>query len=244
MKALSAAELLTVWERGMSLAAPQRALLLLSAAHPKSTLDQLAQLSVGQRDAQLLTLREQILGSQIVSLATCPQCGNTLELTFEVADIRLSDHVESTANLSLQLDGYEVEYRLPNSEDLAEISKLANVSTATQLLQQRCLCSVHYRDEKISPEQIPPEVNQAMLAQMAQADPQADIQLDLSCSDCGHQWQAAFDILTFFWQELTVWAQRILQEVHQLASAYSWSEADILAMSPQRRQIYLEMSRP
>jgi hypothetical protein len=30
--------------------------------------------------------------------------------------------------------------------------------------------------------------------------------------------------------------------VHLLASAYGWSEGDILSMSPVRRQFYLEIS--
>ena len=76
---------------------------------------------------------------------------------------------------------------------------------------------------------------------MAEADPQADIQLALSCPACGHQWLSTFDIVSFFWSEINAWAYRILREVHILASAYGWREADILAMSPYRRQLYLEM---
>jgi hypothetical protein len=76
---------------------------------------------------------------------------------------------------------------------------------------------------------------------MVQADPQADVQLALTCPACGHQWEATFDIASFFWSEIDSWAHRILREVHTLASAYGWREADILAMSPQRRQLYLEM---
>ena len=76
---------------------------------------------------------------------------------------------------------------------------------------------------------------------MAQADPQADVQLALSCPACSHQWQSVFDIVSFFWSEMNAWAYRILREVHILASAYGWREADILAMSPYRRQLYLKM---
>jgi hypothetical protein len=32
-----------------------------------------------------------------------------------------------------------------------------------------------------------------------------------------------------------------LREVHTLAWAYGWREADILAMSPARRQFYIEL---
>jgi hypothetical protein len=51
----------------------------------------------------------------------------------------------------------------------------------------------------------------------------------------------AFDIASYFWDEINAWANRILREVHILASRYGWSERDILALSPWRRQFYLDM---
>ena len=36
-------------------------------------------------------------------------------------------------------------------------------------------------------------------------------------------------------------AKRLLGEVHQLARAYGWPEATILAMSSRRRHFYLEL---
>jgi hypothetical protein len=76
---------------------------------------------------------------------------------------------------------------------------------------------------------------------MAEIDPQADIQIALTCPACLHQWSAAFDIASHLWIEVNSWAMRILDEVHRLASAYGWSEADILELSPMRRQLYLGM---
>ena len=77
---------------------------------------------------------------------------------------------------------------------------------------------------------------------MAETDPQADVQLALACPACGHTWQATFDIVSFFWSEINAWAYHTLREVHGLALAYGWTETDILALSPQRRQLYLEMA--
>ena len=78
-------------------------------------------------------------------------------------------------------------------------------------------------------------------SRMAQADPQANIQLALGCPACGHSWLALFDIVGFFWREIDTWARRVLRDIHTLALAYGWSEAEILALSPWRRQFYLEM---
>ena len=76
---------------------------------------------------------------------------------------------------------------------------------------------------------------------LAQADPMADLRLGLTCVACGHAWQSPFDTASFLWTELDAWAARILREVHTLASAYGWTERDILSLSPGRRAQYLEM---
>jgi hypothetical protein len=76
---------------------------------------------------------------------------------------------------------------------------------------------------------------------MEQADPQANIRLSLTCPACSHQWHGTFDIVTYFWNEINAWAQGVLRDVHMLAATYGWRESDILALSPWRRQFYLEM---
>ena len=64
------------------------------------------------------------------------------------------------------------------------------------------------------------------------------------CPGCGHDWQPVFDIARFLWQELHAWALHMLREVDTLAASYHWAEADILALSPRRRQAYLELCAP
>ncbi|NEQ29963.1 MAG: phage baseplate protein [Leptolyngbya sp. SIO4C5] len=238
MGSLSAAELLTLWEQGLSQPDYQRALLLLAAAYPEEGWPQLARLSLGQRDGLLLNLREQLFGPRIVSVATCPHCGDRLELVFTAADVR-----QPAADLPLTVEtaGYRVDFRLPNSEDLAAIASQVDLTAATRQLRQRCLQSAHYQAQPVPTTDLPQSVTAAILAQMEAADPQADIRLALDCPACAHHWQLVFDVVSFFWAELTVWAKRLLQEIHLIATAYGWPEADILALSSQRRQLYLEM---
>lgn len=251
MRALSASELLAVWEQGLIQQPTQQALTLLAVACAGTPPEALAELSIGQRDARLLTLREWTFGPQLVSLATCPNCGERLELTFDVADLRAptstpafysqeanQDEVEA---LSLSVADYQVCFRLPNSLDLIAIAGYEDATASRRLLLARCLLAAHQDDQEAAVDQLPPDVIEAVVNYMAEADPQADVQLALTCPECDHQWQAAFDIVSFFWHEVNAWAYRTLHEVHTLAMAYGWPEADILAMSPWRRQFYLEM---
>jgi hypothetical protein len=240
MKTLDASELLQVWERGAGSAPALAILPLLLAACPEIPPERLPQLTVGERDALLLTQREWMFGSQIEATATCIQCGERLEFSLTIDDIRampaLTDASDlgQTAPLSAKMEEYQVEFRLPT------IADTQNIINLEQILE-RCLIVASKANEHQAASELPSTVIEAISHQMAAADPQADVQLALNCPTCQHEWLATFDIATFLWEEIHTWAQRTLLEIHQLARAYGWSEAEILALSPARRQIYLSM---
>jgi uncharacterized protein (UPF0212 family) len=229
-----------VWEYGKGRPLIHRALTLLSASDPETPMEELIKLSIGQRDARLLILREWTFGSTLRGIESCPGCGERLELTFTVKDI-LVDPITEQTELITSHGGYEVRFRLPNSEDLTSIADHKDIIAARQHMLKSCILTVHHNGENISSDKLPANVDEAIINMIAESDPQSDILLALSCPTCGHKWQAMFDIVSFFWIEINAWVYRILQEVHTLALAYGWREDDILAMSPHKRQLYLEM---
>ncbi|MBD2261421.1 phage baseplate protein [Pseudanabaena sp. FACHB-2040] len=254
MHSLTALELLQVWEQGFSASPVCRAMYLLAIAHPYHSWEALTQLSIGRRDALLLSLREQLFGPAIASVSHCPQCSEPLELNFSVADVRVLEgkaESEETSSLlpplssqdsfSLKADDYAVQFRLPNSLDLEAVAGCADLAEAQQLLLEGCVLKAQYQGADCPVAELPQAAVDAIAKAMAEGDPQANVQIALSCPACSHQWSSTFDIVHFVWGELHAWAQRTLVEVHRLALAYGWREADILAMSPQRRQLYLEM---
>jgi hypothetical protein len=247
MRSLSATELLNVWERGLTQSPVQRALSLL-AAGCNAPADTLTQLSIGQRDACLLTLREWAFGPQIVGVASCPGCGECLEMTFDVSEIRAAPGLPDSngagaggETFALSAADYIVHFRLPNSRDLSATVDQADVAARGRQVFERCVLSAQRDGADVAVAELPGDVIAAVIVRMEEADPQADVRIPLTCPVCAHCWQATFDILSFFWQEIDGWARRILRDVHTLASAYGWREADILALSPHRRQLYLEM---
>jgi len=241
MQALSAANLLEVWERGLTQSPAQRGLLLLTHACPEMQVEQLAQLPIGQRDALLLTIREGTFGSQMGCVTRCPDCSNRLELALNTADIRVETLEPVDEPQDLKVASYSGQFRLPNSLDLVLMPSHLDLESAQRWLLERCLLEITQEGQSQTLDQLPPEVATAISDRMAEADPQAEIQLDLTCPNCGHQWPLLFDIVSFFWEEIQVWGQRLLYQVHRLAAAYGWREADILAMSAQRRQQYMEL---
>jgi hypothetical protein len=141
----------------------------------------------------------------------------------------------------MPIHDYEVRFRLPDSSDLTAISACEEVAAAKQLLLARCLLEVRLDGQGQTVDQLPETILEAVSEHLAEADPQANVQLDLTCPTCAHTWSAAFDIVSYLWQEIDSWAQHILRAIHSLACAYGWREADILNLSARRRQFYLQM---
>ncbi|MCY7322958.1 MAG: phage baseplate protein, partial [Phormidesmis sp. CAN_BIN36] len=185
MRSLSASEWLNVWEQGLGQPLWQRSLTLLAAACPEWSSEQLMDLSIGQRDGLLLALREQTFGSQLMSVTVCPQCGDRLELTFAVSDIRVNpalEPVDALERLSVQIADYEVQFRLLNSLDLAAVARQQDPVKMRSQLLDRCLIAVTYPvsdQQETQSSALPESLVKAVLESMALADPQADVQLAL-----------------------------------------------------------------
>jgi hypothetical protein len=241
MNAVLSAHLLDAWERASAQPPALRAVTLLRVVHSQEPADKLARLSIGQRDARLLRLREQIFGPCLNAITTCPACAETLETNFNVTDVCVESTDPAPSALTLELDGYVVGFRPPQVLDVTTLRPEADLAENRRQLLERCVLSAQRDDAKISASELPEKIVTAIAAQMAEADKQADILVGMRCPSCEHHWRAPLDIFSFFWTELSAWASRLLRDVHALASAYGWREGDILALSPMRRQLYLEL---
>jgi hypothetical protein len=235
MRPLTAIELMDLWETGLQQSLVERSLRLLSTACGAGSPEKMAALSIGERDARLLLLREWMFGAQLLNTARCPRCAEQVEWETSVHALKLQPCLQGDTPKtgSLELDGFHIHYRLPDTADL--LQAYAGGNGPAQVLHNCIL------DMQPVATELPASVEQALMQRMSEEDPQADIRMLLSCPACSHQWEALFDIAAYLWAEVQQWAVRMLQEVSLLAKAYGWSERDILSMSAQRRQFYLEM---
>ncbi|WP_347260858.1 hypothetical protein [Rudaea sp.] len=230
-------ELLALWECGLDLPAPQRALLLLAATCPQASVDELKALRLGRSNELLVRLRVRLFGTRMNLIAACPQCSAQLEAGLDANDLLAAsarageDHAVVHGSLT---------FRPLALGDL--IGLPGDPGQAQRLLLARCRDSAPDGGADADVAALAASEMETVARALAAADPQADPSIELKCSGCAHAWNAAFDIGAFLWRELDAWARRILREVHALARAYAWSERDALAVGPTRRQIYLQLS--
>jgi hypothetical protein len=232
---LSDAHVLEVWDRGQRRDPIARGLALLQAVRPELGPEELAGISIPERDAAILALRQRTFGAAMPAYVDCPRCGERLEFEFDSALLGPGAAGRAAAELELPSG---LRFRLPNSGDLMAARGARDAEAGARLLARRC-CLNAAADQQWSDELLA-EIERALAA----ADPGAEVRLELACPACAHAWVANLDVTAYLWEELEERAQRLLDDVHCLASWYGWSESQILALSEPRRRAYLDRCEP
>jgi hypothetical protein len=229
IRELSAAAALDLWQAADGLDPVERPVALAAAAGDRPA-EELARLPLGRRDAQLVALHAALAGPVLEMTAVCPACGEQAEAAVDT--VALLEHGgEDVA--PIEVDGVVIEWRPPDSLDLAAAAAAPDAAAAEAVLLSRC----------VSPAALGPEAREAVAGAMAQADPLAEVLVEVSCPACGEAFVADLDVGDFVWAEVRARAGHLLREVDVLARAYGWNEDEVLALDDRRRAAYLELAR-
>jgi hypothetical protein len=226
-------ELLQLWERADGLEPVERALTLAEAAGGDVAV--LRARPFGQTNAQVLALRQTLLGGDLAATATCPACGERIEFAISPAALKLLPAGEGGG---LVMGEYVVEWRPPTPDDLVAVAAEPDPEGA---LRRCCLTVVSEESDRADAAMLPGEVVDAVEASMAEADPLAEVLISLECPECRSGFGADLDLGSFVWAEVDARARRLLHEVDVLARAYGWTEPEVLALSEARREAYLRL---
>ena len=232
--------LLTLWEGALGHAAGARADALLRAmpedAEPPRTL--------GERNARLLQLHARLFGGEIELLSRCPACAAVAQFSgsCDALAARMRPGLEAVSPCRLQAQGHVVEFRLPDSADIASASEGAENDEDFALdLLERCVLACTREGTNVPVRQLPESVLEALSQRMEALDPGASLAFALDCPQCAAHWQAALDVGEVLWQKVRAGAERVLLDIDMLARAYGWTEREVLRLSPLRRAAYLQM---
>ena len=242
MRSLTAADAIRVWELGQQQLPAERAVTVLAAAFPDQSKDELRRLTLGQCNARLLDVRERVFGAELNGFSECGHCSERLEFTLNGKALRGAGTVAlPNTEFTLESHGYFLRFRLLDIGDLGAASASGDVNAARSQLVARCVLEARWGNRTVTAAELPETVIDELARRLAECDPDAEVLIDLSCPFCEFKHQLPFEIASFFHTEIGAQAQRLLGEVHILARAYGWREAEILAMSARRRQFYIEM---
>jgi hypothetical protein len=248
MEPLSAADLLALWEQGSGASPHQRALLLLGAARPDLPRAGLGAVPLGARDAELLRLRRSTFGERLAATIACPACGEQLDLEISADAIQPAVDADSVhPPIGVAVAGRELAIRPPTTDDLIAAAEAvahdgAEHGTVRRALVARLVIGDSPAGNMPPDDAISSELDVAIGEALAAADPDLQLALDVSCPACAHAWVTPLDVTDFLWTEVVAGARRVADEVAGLAAAYGWRESEILALSPWRRRMYLDLA--
>jgi hypothetical protein len=212
------------------------------------TPDTTASLTVGDREALLLRLCALVLGSRLECLARCEECNEIVDLSLSVDDLLQPPYDDWLPEYETQCDlpsgPVRVKYRLPTGADQTAAASLAarDLTAAGSLVLQRCIVALDSLDGRsLRADQAEPLLADRLPALMAARDVQAESILDFSCPTCGTHGNVLFDAADHLFRELGIRQGELYGQVHRLALAYHWSEAEILDLSWTKRHRYLNL---
>lgn len=216
-------------------------------------------LLIADRQYLLLKLREVTFGSRVEGTLSCPwpQCGARVDLDFSTADVPVKRCAEVAATYRVELSpeaGFEdtagtrhrmLTFRLPNGEDQEMLAPILarNPAEALTRLLERCLMGTEDGGEETS-ELVAGLSARARLElerAMQERAPSLELEMALTCPECGCGFTAPFDLQDFFFGELRTSRDLLYRQVHYLAYHYHWSEREIMDMPRDKRLAYIEV---
>jgi len=235
MRALSNAEVLTLWEDGRRLHSLDRGLLAIRALGLESEGDA-ADWPLGRRNQALAEVHRDCFGPQLQGWTECSHCAEKLEFQIDCHSLIARQRCANPDSVTVRGRAF----RPPTSRDLARVAGELDSEAAAQLLMRSCLLGEGSEDCVPAAEWTSIDCEELSI-RVAEADPLVEILLSFECPVCKTAREHALDLPEFIWAQLEGVAKRILYEIHILASAYGWTEEQILALSDSRRSLYLQM---
>ena len=215
-------------------------------------------LLVADRQFLMLRLRVLTFGDRVRANLHCPwpDCGSKIDIDFSILDIPVRELVnririhrmrlsEGATIRDEQGDSHaDITFRLPCGADQEQLSGYLNSAPAhtLKLLLDRCLLSIGANCPPTSAlvESLSPLARLEIEREMQRIAPSVELTMAGNCPDCQREFSTPFDLEAFFFGEIRTSRAMLYREIHYLAYHYHWSEADILAMSQEKRRYYIE----
>ena len=201
------------------------------------------QWDINFRTQALLAITIFTYGSHCSLSVRCPQeaCLEMMDIDLELSQLYTPKQSSSFGFSFIPDVDTEIKLRLPTGEDQQRWLHQA-VAEQTDLSQHMA------RDLVLSVNRSAPEKEWRLAEQwldqiqnlLAQHDLFTEFTLQTQCPNCGHMFEAGFDVEEYLLNILQDQWQQLLEDIHYLAASYHWSEQEIFSVPIQRRQYYLK----
>lgn len=200
-------------------------------------------LTVGDRETLLWGVRRATVGNRVDLVVTCEGCGEKLDAPLDISAAATGvvdpGGVAGAERTEQLVDGHTVLLRCPTGVDQEAIAATGgDLDQRANALLRRLVARI---DGEVPSDGLLSELAPALSAALAEADPTAEMMLDVACPSCDAVTQTLVDAGAILVEEAVAGARWLMEEIHVLASTYHWSEDAILALPTARRRRYLDL---
>jgi hypothetical protein len=195
---------------------------------------------VGDREYVVMKIRQITWGSTVNAVLRCPseECNKPMDVTMSLHDMAAEPRPVTSRHFRIRLlsvPSTEIEFRLPTGADQEVL---------TGFEEGRAVCTLLARCTGLSEstmEAFPEAARREIEEHMEKLAPQADIELEVTCPECGRLFsgQAGWPAHCLF--EMVSQSAMLERDIHFLAWHYHWSESEVLTMTRAKRRRYIDL---
>lgn len=201
-----------------------------AAAHP----DTVRALSVADRQYLMCQVAAEIGLGETWLAARCLTCGAGFDIPVRQSELPVKPAGEGYPFAAVETSLGPVRFRVPVGADQEAIAGISDPAAARRALALRC--AVEPQSIELRGELADDDLDRAEQALEAVA-PELATQAQVACPDCGRPTTVQLDP----YRCLGAADRGLFLDIHILASAYHWSEKEILALPRERRRLYLSL---
>ena len=174
----------------------------------------------------------------------CSNCAERFDFEINYADLPVTPAKEGYPFVIVNTKHGKQKFRVPTGADQEAILNIGNGVNSEVALLSLCYVSekTHKASEKarhVSNDLEFSDKDAAKIgAALEEVSPSIITNINAGCPECGEDHQIRLD--PYFLLQKSIGTQ-LFNDIHTIAQSYHWNEKEILALSKQRREIYLEL---
>lgn len=202
------------------------------------TAQEISDMSVGDRQFLMLRLSVWLGEDHRWIRGRCEACTKFYDIGFRRSELPVKEAGEGYPNVSVEIRNNPVVFRLPSGRDQEATSSDQPEEDSIRDLLRRCMVSTDENGDvtdfihSLEEEEI--GIIDGVMESIA---PQVATEIITTCPECGARSVVKLDPYAM----ATPDEGNLYEEVHHLASHYHWSEEDILALTRDRRRLYIDL---
>ncbi|GAB4191925.1 MAG: hypothetical protein Tsb002_21180 [Wenzhouxiangellaceae bacterium] len=194
-----------------------------------------ATLSIGDRQYLLRQLAARLEPQPLWLNAVCGECGERFDVCYRHAEVPVKAATDDYPLVEVDTSQGQVTVRAPNGDDQQAIAQCPDEDDCLALLLSRIVQRCD--DQPLEVADLSAEDIATIEGAAEAMAPEIASECISRCPHCRQDNRVALDV----YQRLQNGGSELFTDIHRLAAAYHWSEAEILSLPRQRRQIYLRL---